>query len=33
LAPGHDADIIVLRPDLSVEVVYKGGSQAYPPRA
>jgi N-acetylglucosamine-6-phosphate deacetylase len=30
LAPGHDADVTVLRPDLSVEAVYKGGSQAYP---
>lgn len=30
LASGHDADVTVLRPDLSVEIVYKGGSQAYP---
>jgi N-acetylglucosamine-6-phosphate deacetylase len=30
LAPGYDADITVLRPDLSVEAVYKGGSRIYP---
>lgn len=29
LAPDYDADVTVLRPDLSVETVYKGGSQAY----
>ncbi len=27
LAPGYDADITVVRPDLSVEAVYKGGSR------
>ena len=30
LAPGYDADITVLRPDLSVEAVYKAGSRVYP---
>ncbi len=30
LAPGYDADIVVLRPDLSVEAVFKGGVLAYP---
>jgi N-acetylglucosamine-6-phosphate deacetylase len=29
LTPDYDADITVLRPDLSVEVVYKGGSRIY----
>ncbi len=29
LASGYDADIAVLRPDLSVEAVYKGGLRAY----
>jgi N-acetylglucosamine-6-phosphate deacetylase len=30
LVPGHDADIAVLRPDLSVEAAYKDGSRVYP---
>src|SRR5215216_865911 len=30
LAPGYDADITVLRPDLSVEAVYNAGSRVYP---
>ncbi len=30
LAPGYDADITILRPDLSVEAVYKSGSRIYP---
>jgi N-acetylglucosamine-6-phosphate deacetylase len=30
LAPGYDADVTVLRSDLSVEAVYKGGSRVYP---
>jgi N-acetylglucosamine-6-phosphate deacetylase len=30
LAPGYDADVTVLSPDLSVEAVYKGGAQVYP---
>ena len=30
LAPGYDADITILRPDLSVEAVYKSGSRVYP---
>ena len=30
LAPGYDADVTVLRPDLSVEAVYKGGLRIYP---
>ena len=30
LAPDHDADVTVLRPDLSVEAVYKGGLRVYP---
>jgi N-acetylglucosamine-6-phosphate deacetylase len=29
LASGYDADVTVLRPDLTVEAVYKGGSPAY----
>lgn len=29
LAPGFDADITVLRPDLSVQTVWKGGTLAY----
>lgn len=29
LAPGYDADITVLRPDLSVEAVWKGGELSY----
>jgi N-acetylglucosamine-6-phosphate deacetylase len=29
LTPGYDADVTVLRPDLSVEAVWKGGSPAY----
>ncbi len=29
LAPGYDADITVLRPDLSVHAVWKGGNLAY----
>jgi N-acetylglucosamine-6-phosphate deacetylase len=29
LASGYDADIAVLRPDLSVEAVYKGGLRAH----
>jgi len=29
LAPGYDADVTVLRSDLSVEAVYKGGSRVY----
>jgi N-acetylglucosamine-6-phosphate deacetylase len=32
LAPGYDADITVLRPELSVEAVYKGGARIYPNR-
>ncbi len=27
LAPGYDADAVVLRPNLSVEAVYKGGER------
>jgi N-acetylglucosamine-6-phosphate deacetylase len=30
LASGHNADVTVLRPDLSIEAVYKGGLQGYP---
>lgn len=30
LAPGYDANVTVLRPDLSVEAVYKSGSRVYP---
>ena len=30
LTPGHDADVNVLGPDLSVEAVWKGGDLAYP---
>ena len=30
LAPGYDADVTVLGPDLSVEAVWKGGEHAYP---
>lgn len=30
LAPGYDADVTVLRSDLTVEAVYKGGSRVYP---
>ncbi len=30
LAPGYDADIVILRPDFSIEAVYKGGTRAYP---
>ena len=33
LAPGYDADVAVLRPDLSVEAVYMGGLRAYPTSA
>jgi len=29
LAPGYDADITVLTPDLSVEAVWRGGKRAY----
>ncbi len=29
LAPGYDADVTVLRPDLSVAAVYKGGVRVY----
>ncbi|CAA9443594.1 MAG: N-acetylglucosamine-6-phosphate deacetylase [uncultured Rubrobacteraceae bacterium] len=29
LVPGYDADITVLRSDLSIEAVYKGGSRIY----
>lgn len=29
LAPGYDADVTVLRPDLSVAAVYKGGALVY----
>jgi N-acetylglucosamine-6-phosphate deacetylase len=29
LASGYDADIVVLSPELSVEAVYRGGSQVY----
>jgi N-acetylglucosamine-6-phosphate deacetylase len=29
LAPGYDADVTVLTPDLSVEAVWRGGKQAY----
>ena len=29
LTPGYDADVTVLRPDLSVEAVWKGGSPTY----
>ncbi|MDQ3912336.1 MAG: N-acetylglucosamine-6-phosphate deacetylase [Actinomycetota bacterium] len=30
LTPGHDADVTVLAPDLSVEAVWRGGKRAYP---
>ena len=30
LVPGYDADVTVLRSDLSIEAVYKGGSRVYP---
>ena len=30
LAPGYDADVVILRHDLSVEAVFKGGVPAYP---
>jgi N-acetylglucosamine-6-phosphate deacetylase len=30
LAPGYDADVTVLAPDLSVEAVWRGGERAYP---
>jgi len=30
LAPGYDADVTVLGPDLSVRAVYKGGDRVYP---
>ena len=30
LAPGYDADVAVLHPDLSVEAVYKGGERLWP---
>ncbi len=33
LAPGYDADVTVLRPDLSVAAVYKGGARVYPAEA
>ena len=33
LAPGYDADVTVLRPDLSVEVVWKGGKISYVDKA
>jgi N-acetylglucosamine-6-phosphate deacetylase len=33
LAPGYDADVAILRPDLSVEAVYMGGLRAYPTSA
>jgi N-acetylglucosamine-6-phosphate deacetylase len=29
LAPGYDADVTVLTPDLSVETVWRGGKLAY----
>jgi N-acetylglucosamine-6-phosphate deacetylase len=30
LASGHDADLTILGPDLSVEAVWKGGELAHP---
>ncbi|MDQ4128095.1 MAG: amidohydrolase family protein, partial [Actinomycetota bacterium] len=29
LAPGYDADVAVLAPDLSVEAVWRGGKRSY----
>ncbi|HZC83983.1 MAG TPA: amidohydrolase family protein, partial [Rubrobacter sp.] len=29
LAPGYDADVTVLAPDLSVEAVWRGGERVY----